>query len=334
MKKSENVLVICEQRDGILQKVSLELIGKGKELADTLGQKVIALLMGHQVEGLAQVLADHGADKVICVDNEILKDYMTEPATKAACAVIKDINPDIVLVGATSIGRDLAPRIAARIETGLTADCTSLDIDEETKDLLMTRPAFGGNIMATIICPEHRPQMATVRPGVMIARTPEQKSSEIVKFNVDFDPTDANVEILETMKSTKKKKDITEANVLISGGRGTGKPENFAPLQELANLLGGEVSASRAVVDAGWQEKDRQVGQTGKTVRPDVYFACGISGAIQHVAGMEEASLIFAINKNADAPIFEVADVGIVGDMHKVVPRLTARLANEMSATN
>jgi len=327
---SENVLVICEQRDGNLQKISLELVGKGKELAETMGQKVIALIMGHKIEGLAQTLINHGADKVVYVDDPILKDYMTEPSTKAACAVIKSLNPDIVLVGATSIGRDLAPRIAARIETGLTADCTSLTIDEETKDLLMTRPAFGGNIMATIICPEHRPQMATVRPGVMVACEEESRSGEISRFDVDFDPTDANVEILETIMSTKKMKDITEANILISGGRGTGKPENFAILRELADQLGGEVSASRAVIDAGWLEKDRQVGQTGKTVRPDVYFACGISGAIQHVAGMEESGLIFAINKNAAAPIFEVADIGIVGDMHRIIPKLTARLKKEM----
>ena len=327
---TENVLVICEQRDGVLQKVSLELIGKGKGLADVLGQKVIALLMGHQIEGLAQVLVNHGADRVVYVDDVMLKDYMTEPATKAACAVIRAENPDIVLVGATSIGRDLAPRIAARIETGLTADCTSLTIDEETRDLLMTRPAFGGNIMATIICPEHRPQMATVRPGVMIACEETQKNSEIIKFDVSFNASDANVEILETIKSTKKQKDITEANVLVSGGRGIDKAENFEMLRQLAEQLGGEVSASRAAVDAGMIEKDRQVGQTGKTVRPDVYFACGISGAIQHVAGMEEAGLIFAINKNASAPIFEVADVGIVGDMHRIVPKLVARLKKEM----
>ena len=328
---SENVLVICEQRDGILQKISLELIGKGKELAKTVEQKVIALLMGHQIEGLAQVLINHGADKVVYIDDIILKEYMTEPSTKAACAVIKELNPDIVLVGATSIGRDLAPRIAARIETGLTADCTSLTIDEETKNLLMTRPAFGGNIMATIICPEHRPQMATVRPGVMVACAEEQRSGEISRFHVDFYPSDANVEILETIMSEKKLKDITEANVLVSGGRGIGKPENFASLRELADQLGGEVSASRAAVDLGYIEKDKQVGQTGKTVRPDVYFACGISGAIQHVAGMEEAGLIFAINKNAAAPIFEVADVGIVGDMHRIIPKLVARLKKEMN---
>jgi len=327
---SENILVICEQRDDILQKVSLELIGKGKELAAKKGQKVVALLMGHKIEGLTKTLISHGADKVVYVDDIKLKDYMTEPATKATCAVIKDLNPDIVLVGATSIGRDLAPRVAARIATGLTADCTSLEIDEESGDLLMTRPAFGGNIMATIVCSNHRPQMATVRPGVMSACPEGQGSGEVVKFDVSFSEADANVVILETIMNTKETKDITEAKILVSGGRGVGSAQNFAPLKELADLLGGEIAASRAAVDLGYADKNRQVGQTGKTVRPDVYFACGISGAIQHVAGMEESELIFAINKNADAPIFEVADVGIVGDMHKIVPKLVARLKKEV----
>ena len=337
IKSAKDVLVICEQRDGNLQKVTLELIGKGRQLADDLGQNVVALLMGSNIENLAQVLINHGADKVVYVEDPILANYMTEPYTKASTAVLKDINPEIVLVGATSIGRDLAPRIAARIETGLTADCTSLDIDEANekgiRDLLMTRPAFGGNIMATIICPEHRPQMATVRPGVMIALPEQARTGEIKKFDVKFDPADANVEILETVSIVKKTRDITEAKVLVSGGRGIGNAENFAILKNLAELFDGEISASRAAVDAGYVEKDRQVGQTGRTVRPDIYFACGISGAIQHVAGMEEAGLIFAINKNPDAPIFEVADVGIVGNMHRIIPKLTARLAKEMSAT-
>ncbi|MCL2397241.1 MAG: electron transfer flavoprotein subunit alpha/FixB family protein [Defluviitaleaceae bacterium] len=322
----KDILVFCEQRDGVLQKVSLELIGKGRELADNQGGGLVALLLGSGIAGLAQTLINHGADHVIYVDDAILADYMTEPYTKAAAAVIKDTNPDIVLIGATSIGRDLAPRIAARIETGLTADCTSLVIDEETGEFWMTRPAFGGNIMATIICPEHRPQMATVRPGVMVALDEKPRTGEINKFHVKFDVADANVEILQTVMATKKTKDITEAKVLVSGGRGVGKSENFAPLKELADLLGGQISASRASVDAGYAEKDRQVGQTGKTVRPDVYFACGISGAIQHVAGMEESELIIAINKNPEAPIFEVADVGIVGDMHKILPKLVAQL--------
>jgi len=328
---SENILVICEQRDGILQKVSMELIGKGRELAAKKNQKVIALLMGHQIEKEAQTLVNYGADKVVYVDDTLLKDYMTEPAAKATCAVIKDLDPDIVLIGATSIGRDLAPRVAARVKTGLTADCTYLEVDDDSGDLLMTRPAFGGNLMATIVCPNHRPQMATVRPGVMIACAEEQRSGEIVKFDAAFNASDANVVILETVMATKEAKDITEAKVLVAGGRGIGKSDNYVALKELADVLGGETAASRAAVDLGYVDKDRQVGQTGKTVRPDVYFACGISGAIQHVAGMEESELIFAINKNADAPIFEVADVGIVGDMHKIVPKLVARLKKEMA---
>ncbi|MCL2235033.1 MAG: electron transfer flavoprotein subunit alpha/FixB family protein [Defluviitaleaceae bacterium] len=325
---TENILVICEQRDGKLQKVSTELIGKARQLIEKKqGQKVVALLMGDKIAGLAQDLVNHGADKVVYVDNPALKDYMTETYTKAACAVLKSENPDMVLVGASSIGRDLAPRIAARIKTGLTADCTTLEIDDETGELLMTRPAFGGNIMATIICPDHRPQMATVRPGVMVALNPEQKTGEIVDFAVDFAPEDTNVEILETTMITKESKDITQAAILVSGGRGVGA--NFAPLKELADVLGGEIAASRASVDAGTAHKDMQVGQTGKTVRPEVYFACGISGAVQHTAGMEEAALIFAINKDTTAPIFDVADVGIVGDVHKILPKLVNRIRNE-----
>jgi electron transfer flavoprotein alpha subunit len=328
---SRDVLVYCEQRDAVLQKVSLELIGKGRALADTLGQRVVAMLLGYRIEERVQTLIDHGADEVVFVDDPVLEEYMTEPYAKAAAAVIKDISPEIVLVGASSIGRDLAPRIAARIETGLTADCTSLDIDDETKDLWMTRPAFGGNIMATIICPNHRPQMATVRPGVMQALEASPRTGKIRKFDIAFDKKDITVEIIETVRIKKQAKDITEAKVLVSGGRGVGSAENFAPLKELADLFGGQTSASRASVDLGFAEKDRQVGQTGKTVRPDIYFACGISGAIQHAAGMEESGLIIAINKNASAPIFEIADLGIVGDLHRIIPKLTARLRKEMA---
>ena len=323
---NNNFLVICEQRDGSLHKVSLELISKAKELVSS-DAEVIALLVGSNISGLAQELINHGADRVVYVDDPILKDFMTEPYTKATCAVLEDEKPSMVLIGATSIGRDLAPRVAGRIKTGLTADCTSLEIDPETSELLMTRPAFGGNIMATIVCPKHRPQMATVRPGVMVVANPQERSGEIKQFNVEFAPSDANVTILETIKLTKTVKDITEANILVSGGRGTGS--KFAMLEELAELLGGEVSASRAAVDEGYAYKARQVGQTGKTVRPDVYFALGISGAVQHVAGMEESALIIAINKDESAPILNFADLGIVGDMHKIIPKLISRLKNQ-----
>ena len=320
---SKNVYVIAEQRDGKIMKVSYELIGKARELADDLGQEVVAVLMGSGVEAVAGDLAKAGADKVVVVDDPMLAEYVTEPYTKAVTAVIKAQDPEIVIFGASSIGRDLAPRVSARIHTGLTADCTKLEIDPETKLLNMTRPAFGGNIMATIICANHRPQMATVRPGVMQALADCDKVGTVEKFDVEFTAEDMNVEICEVVKTEKKSVDITEAKILVSGGRGLGGPEGFEPLRELAKVLGGEVSSSRAAVDAGWIDRDRQVGQTGKTVRPDLYIACGISGAIQHAAGMEESEFIVAINKEESAPIFSICDLGIVGDLNKIVPKLT-----------
>ncbi len=320
---SKDVFIIAEQRDAELQKVSIELLGKGRELADDLGQDVVAVLLGENIKGLVDNLIHHGADKVIVIDHPMLKEYVTEPYAKAVAMIIDKYDPEIVLYGATSIGRDLAPRLAARVHTGLTADCTGLDIDEESKNLLMTRPAFGGNLMATIVCADYRPQMATVRPGVMQPiENDESRTGEIIEEDAGFTDADMNVKILEVTKSEHKKLDITEANVLVSGGRGVGGPEGFAALQELADLMEGEVSTSRATVDAGWMEKDRQVGQTGKTVRPDVYFALGISGAIQHLAGMEDSELIIAVNKNETAPIFGVADLGIVGDINTVLPKL------------
>ena len=323
---SKNVFVIAEQRDGKIMKVSYELIGKARELANDLGQDVVAVLMGSGVEAVAGDLAKAGADKVIVVDDPMLAEYVTEPYAKATTAVIKANDPEIVLFGASSIGRDLAPRVSARIHTGLTADCTKLEIDPETKLLNMTRPAFGGNIMATILCADNRPQMATVRPGVMQALESCDKVGEVEKFAVEFTPADMNVEICEVVKTDKKSVDITEAKILVSGGRGLGSAEGFAQLKDLADVLGGEIAASRAAVDSGWIEKDRQVGQTGKTVRPDLYVACGISGAIQHAAGMEESEFIVAINKEESAPIFGICDLGIVGDLNKIVPKLTEAL--------
>ena len=323
---SKNVFVIAEQRDGKIMKVSYELIGKARELANDLGQDVVAVLMGSGVEAVAGDLAKAGADKVIVVDDPILAEYVTEPYAKATTAVIKANDPEIVLFGASSICRDLAPRVSARIHTGLTADCTKLEIDPETKLLNMTRPAFGGNIMATILCADHRPQMATVRPGVMQALESCDKVGTVEKFAVEFTPADMNVEICEVVKTDKKSVDITEAKILVAGGRGLGSAEGFAQLKDLANVLGGEVAASRAAVDSGWIEKDLQVGQTGKTVRPDLYVACGISGAIQHAAGMEESEFIVAINKEESAPIFGICDLGIVGDLNKIVPKLTEAL--------
>lgn len=323
-KEYQGVFVVAEQVDGVIAGVSYELIGKGKELANQRGTQVTAILMGSDVGNLAHQLADHGADKVVVVDDPALKTYMTEPYVRAVTAVVEKYSPEIVLYGATAIGRDLAPRVSARVHTGLTADCTSLDIQEDTNNLLMTRPAFGGNIMATILCPDHRPQMATVRPGVM-QRLPkaENKDCQIEEMQVPGLADGQNVEILDIVKKVSQRMDIMEAKVLVSGGRGMGDPENFAMLEELADALGGTVAASRAVVDAGWQDKDRQVGQTGKTVRPNLYIACGISGAIQHLAGMEESDVIIAINKDETAPIFEVADFGVVGDATKILPQLT-----------
>lgn len=323
----KGVSVFIEQRKGIVEKVSLELLGKGREIADTLGQELIAILIGNGITDAAQDLIEHGADQVVVIDDPMLALYTTEPYTKALTAAIEAKKPEIVMVGATTIGRDLAPRVSARIHTGLTADCTSLEVDEETNNLLMTRPAFGGNIMATIVCADHRPQMSTVRPGVMQKLDTDKTRTGVVEtLAVVFNAEDMNVEVLDVVEETTKKVKIEEANILVSGGRGMGKAENFENLYNLADELDGLVSASRAVVDAGWLDSSRQVGQTGKTVRPDLYIACGISGAIQHLAGMEESELIIAINKNPDAPIFEVADVGIVGDANKIVPEIIKQL--------
>ena len=323
----KDVYVFVEQRDGVVQKVAVELLGKARELADALGERVVAMLLGHDISAKAEELIAYGADVVLCADERELAQYTTEPYAQAIAQIVRERKPSIVLIGATTIGRDLGPRLSARLETGLTADCTGLDISEE-RDLLMTRPAFGGNLMATIICKEHRPQMSTVRPGVMRAKEKDASRTGVVeKVDIHFDKSKFRVKVLETVKEQKNKIDITEAKVLVSGGRGVGNAEGFAMLGELAETLGAEVSSSRAMVDAGVMPHDRQVGQTGKTVRPDLYFAMGISGAIQHLAGMEESGYIVAVNKDKYAPIFGVADLGIVGDVKKVVPLLTERLA-------
>lgn len=323
-----SVMVFVEQRSGEIQNVSLELLGKGRELADKINNKLSAVLLGHNIKKLSEELIEYGADEVVYVEDENLDVYLTSTYTKALTEVINKKNPDIVLVGATTIGRDLAPRVSATIETGLTADCTSLEIDDENQGLLMTRPAFGGNIMATIICPNHRPQMSTVRPGVMKKLEKDiTRTGNVEKIDVKFLEDYKNVQVLKYVKENVKKVNIEDAKVLISAGRGIGCKENMDALYELADLLGAEVSASRAVVDAGWIDKSRQVGQTGKTVRPDVYIACGISGAIQHLAGMEESEYIIAINKNSDAAIFEVADLSLVGDVNKVIKNLIQELA-------
>lgn len=323
----KDVYVFVEQRDGQVQKVAVELLGKARELADSLNEKVVAVLLGYEIADKAQELIAYGADVVLCADSRELVQYITEPYAQAITQVVHERKPSIVLIGATTIGRDLGPRLSARLETGLTADCTGLDISDD-RDLLMTRPAFGGNLMATIVCKDHRPQMSTVRPGVMRAKEKdESRKGTVEMLNINFDKSKFKVKVLETVKEQKNKIDITEAKVLVSGGRGVGNAEGFAALEKLAGTLNAEVSSSRAMVDAGIMPHDRQVGQTGKTVRPNLYFAMGISGAIQHLAGMEESDFIIAVNKDKYAPIFNVADLGIVGDVKKVVPLLTERLA-------
>ncbi len=334
----KGVYVFAQQVDNVINSIAFELIGKGKDLAEALGTEVTAVLVGSNVENLADELAEYGADRVIVVDDPELKEYRTEPYAHALASVVNQYKPEILLVGATAIGRDLGPRVSARVHTGLTADCTQLEIgdfpinplpgkEQKHNQLLMTRPAFGGNTIATIACPDFRPQMATVRPGVMQKR--EKKAgvkANVEKFNPGFTPDSKYVEILEIVKAVTDTVDIMDAKILVSGGRGVGSAENFKLLEELAEVLGGTVSCSRAVVDAGWKSKELQVGQTGKTVRPHVYFAVGISGAIQHIAGMEEADIIVAINKDETAPIFSVADYGLVGDLNKILPVLTEQL--------
>lgn len=330
MDKSQykDVYVFVEQRDGIIQKVAIELLGKARELADSLNERVVAMLLGYEISDKAKELIGYGADIVLCADERELVQYNTEPYAQAITQIVREKQPSVVLIGATTIGRDLGPRLSARLETGLTADCTGLAISDD-RDLLMTRPAFGGNLMATIICKEHRPQMSTVRPGVMRAKTKDDaRKGTIETVKINFDKSKFRVKIVETVKEQKNKIDITEAKVLVSGGRGVGNAEGFELLRQLAATLNAEVSSSRAMVDAGIMPHDRQVGQTGKTVRPDLYFAMGISGAIQHLAGMEESELIIAVNKDKFAPIFNVADVGIVGDVKKIAPLLAEKLAN------
>lgn len=340
LEEYKGVFIYAQQVDNELSSIAFELIGKAKELAKDLGTDVTAVLLGSNVKGLTDELGEYGADKVIVVDNPELETYRTEPYAQALAAVINEYKPEIMLVGATAIGRDLGPTVSARVATGLTADCTKLEIgdfpinavpgkedEQKHNQLLMTRPAFGGNTIATIACPDNRPQMATVRPGVMQKIAPIAGAKAVIEeYNPGFTPNNKYVTIKEVVKAVSDTVDIMDAKILVSGGRGVGSAENFKILEDLAEVLGGTVSCSRAVVDNGWKPKDLQVGQTGKTVRPQIYFAIGISGAIQHVAGMEESDLIVAINKDETAPIFDVADYGIVGDLNKVVPALTEQL--------
>jgi electron transfer flavoprotein alpha subunit len=343
LEEYKGVAIFAQQVDNKLSSIAFELIGKAHELAADLGTDVTAVVLGKGIANLADELGEYGADKVVVIDDPALETYRTEPYAQALTAYINEYKPEIMLVGATAIGRDLGPTVSARVQTGLTADCTSLEIgdfplqvregqEQKHNQLLMTRPAFGGNTIATIACPDNRPQMATVRPGVMqkLDKVAGRKA-EVINFNPEIKENNRFVEILNIVKNVATTVDIMDAKILVSGGRGVGSAENFKLLDDLAEVLGATVSCSRAVVDSGWKPKDLQVGQTGKTVRPNVYFAIGISGAIQHTAGMEESDIIIAINKDETAPIFDVADYGIVGDLNKIVPALTEALKAELA---
>jgi electron transfer flavoprotein alpha subunit len=323
IEKYQGVLVFAEQHRGRLRDCALELLGAGQKLASTLHQELAAALMGSEVESLCPILFAHGADTIYLVEEEELRRYHTEPYADVLSAVITRYKPSIVLFGATTTGRDLAPRIAARLRTGLTADCTGLEIEDKTGLLLQVRPAFGGNIMATIKCANHRPQMATVRPKVMKKPVPDfSRRGEMIRIDGQVDSKTLRTRILQIIEASDQMVSLEEAEIVVSGGRGLEKAENFHLLEKLASVLGGAVGASRAAVDAGWKSHPFQVGQTGKTVCPKLYIACGISGAIQHLVGMQTSDIVVAINKDPEAPIFKAADLGIVGDLFQVVPSL------------
>lgn len=321
-----DVWVFIEHNGAKVANVSFELLGQGRKLADDLGCSLCGLLIGDRVEPFAKEVFACGADKIYLTESPLLKDYRTEPYAAAATLLIRKYKPEVVLLGATTQGRDFAGSLATTLETGLTADCTGLDIDPEKKLLRQTRPAFGGNIMATILCEAHRPQMATVRPKVFpMPERDESRAGEIVRESLDMTEDRVRTRVLDFIRGAETV-NLMDAEIIVSGGRGMGGPEQFKVLRELADVLGAALGASRAAVDSGWIPYEHQVGQTGKTVRPKIYFACGISGAIQHQAGMKTSDIIIAINKDPEAPIFKIATYGIVGDLFQVVPKLTEEL--------
>lgn len=319
----KNLFVYIETEEGSAKSVGYELLTPGRVLADKLGVSLVAVVLGQNVEAVASNAIAYGADAAILVEGDEYRLYQSDAATYAMGELIAKYQPDIVLIGATKNGRDLGPRVACKLKTGLTADCTGLDIDDETKNLLSTRPAFGGNLMATIVCPDHRPQMSTVRPGTFKKSVPDaSRVGEIIREDIHLAPEKIRTTVLERVKEVTEQINLEEAEIIVSGGRGMKKPENFAMLRELADLLGGSVAASRAATDAGWIPSAYQVGQTGKTVAPKLYIACGISGALQHIVGMSGSDTIVAINTDPNAPIFKIADYRIVGDVMEVVPAM------------
>jgi len=322
------VMVFAEQKFGTIMPISFEMLSKARELAAALGKEVTAALLGYQFDDQAEELIHYGADKVIVVDDVFLENFLDEPYTQALAHIVKKYKPEILISGATAIGRSFIPRLAVELQTGLTADCTDLDIDPENNELIQTRPAFGGNIMAKIRTTNYRPQMATVRHKVFDhLPKDETRKGQIIREKVTFDTTKFLSKFLHYIKDETQSVKITDADIIVTGGRGVKCAENFSLIKELASTLGAAVGASRAAVDAGWMEYSHQVGQTGKTVKPKIYIACGVSGAIQHLVGMQSADIIIAINKDKDAPIFKVADVGIVGDLFEVIPQLIKKLS-------
>lgn len=326
--KTNDFWVFVEtNEDGTAKKVGIELLNPGKALAKKQNGKLTAVILGEDPQQAISEAAAHGADEILVVDRPEFRQYTTDAYTNALYALIEKHGPASMMIGATNNGRDLGPRLACRLKTGLVADCTALDIDEESGNVAWTRPAFGGNLMATILCPDHRPQLGTVRPGVFKKSEPEQPHAQIIREALHVPASDIRTQILGlTAYLNSENVDLEGAEIIVSGGRGVGGPDGFAPVRALAEALGGAVGASRAAVDAGWISHAHQVGQTGKTVAPKLYIACGISGAIQHLAGMSGSDVIVAINKDPDAPIFDVADYGVVGDLFEVLPALTAEI--------
>lgn len=325
----EDVWVVAEQKFGKIQSVTYELLGKGRELADTRGSKLVAVLIGSGIEESARELIYRGADVVHYLDGPEFEHYQDEPYSRVLCRLMNHHKPEIVLAGATAIGRSLIPRVAVQLNTGLTADCTGLEIDEDG-GLMQIRPAYGGNIMATILTPGHRPQMATVRHKVMKeAEIDASRKGEIIRIDKKNGDTYARAKVVDFVEEVEKTVNLAEADIIVSGGRGLSAPENFKMIEDLALAIGGAVGSSRAAVDAGWIPYSHQVGQTGKTVQPKLYIACGISGQIQHLVGMQSSDTIVAINKDPEAPIFQIATYGIIGDIFLVVPALTKRLTEK-----
>ncbi|EQG68767.1 electron transfer flavoFAD-binding domain protein [Clostridioides difficile DA00142] len=321
------VWVIGEQREGKINPVTIELIGEGRKLADQLGKELAVVIAGYAVEKEVKELLHYSVDKVYYINDPLLKDFTTDGYAISIANLIERKKPEVVLVGATSIGRDIAPRIAGKVGTGLTADCTKLEIDSTDNKLLQTRPAFGGNLMATIVCPKNRPQMSTVRPGVMAKAVRNESETGILEVvTPELTEKMIRTRLVEILPQEKKSVNLTDARIIVSGGRGLKRAEGFELIKELADKLGAEIGASRAAVDSGWIEHSHQVGQTGTTVRPELYIACGISGAIQHLAGMSDSKYIVAINKDAKAPIFSICDYGIVGDLYEIIPEMIESL--------